>query len=215
MGKINEKLSAIQAEIRVTKNLHNSFGNYNYRNFESICEAAKPLMQKYKCSLTVSDEIVPAADRIYVKATATLTDAESGESVSVTAFAREAAQKKGMDEAQVTGSASSYARKYAASGLFLLDDNKDADTDEYQKAGNYQQVNQQSSQQVNQQVSEWRSKLEEFDRKGLLDSKMKQSLSAWLKNRDFVSLAKAEKFLLDKQNTEKGLSDAFDGKKSA
>lgn len=133
MGKINEKLGQIQSEIRVNKSLHNSFGNYNYRNFESICEAAKPLMQKYKCSLTASDEIVLVADRIYVKATATLTDAESGESVSVTAFAREAAQKKGMDESQITGSASSYARKYAASGLFLLDDNKDADTDEYRR----------------------------------------------------------------------------------
>lgn len=206
MGKINEKLSAIQAEIRVTKSLHNSFGNYNYRNFESICEAAKPLMQKYKCSLTVSDEIVPAADRIYVKATATLTDAESGESVSVTAFAREAAQKKGMDEAQVTGSASSYARKYAASGLFLLDDNKDVDPDEYQRAG---------SQQGDRQAGEWRAKFEEFGRKGLLTSKMKQSLSAWLRNKDFDSLAKAEKFLMDKQRTEEGLSDAFDGKKTA
>lgn len=204
MGKINEKLSAIQAEIRVTKNLHNSFGNYNYRNFESICEAAKPLMQKYKCSLTVSDEIVPATDRIYVKATATLTDAESGESVSVTAFAREPLQKKGMSEEQITGSASSYARKYAASGLFLLDDNKDADTDEYQKTSSYQQGD--------QQVEEWKSKFNRYDKEGLMDEKMRQSVSAWCARRNFDSLAKAEKFLLEKRKTEKGLSDAFDGK---
>lgn len=212
MGKINEKLSAIQSEIRVTKNLRNNFGNYNYRNFESICEAAKPLMQKYKCSLTVSDDIIPAADRIYVKATATLTDAESGESVSVTAFAREAAQKKGMDEAQITGSASSYARKYAASGLFLLDDNKDADTDEYQKISGYQQN---SRQQSNPQVEEWKNKFSEYDKEGLMDEKMRQQVAAWCGNRNFDSLAKAEKFLLEKRKTEKGLSDAFDGKQTA
>lgn len=130
MGKISEKLSAIQGEIRVNKSLYNSFGKYAYRNFESICEAAKPLMQKHKCSLTVSDEVVPVGSRIYIKATATLTDNESGESISSTAFAREPEARKGMSEEQITGSASSYARKYAASGLLLLDDNKDADTDE-------------------------------------------------------------------------------------
>lgn len=134
MGKISEKLSAIQGEIRVNKSLYNSFGEYAYRNFESICEAAKPLMQKYKCSLTVSDEVVPVGSRIYIKATTTLTDNESGESVSSTAFAREPEARKGMSEEQITGSASSYARKYAASGLLLLDDNKDADTNECQTA---------------------------------------------------------------------------------
>lgn len=136
MAKISEKLSSIQGEIRVNKNLYNSFGKYAYRNFESICEAAKPLMQKYKCSLTVSDEVATVGNRIYIKATATLTDNESGESVSSTAFAREPEQRKGMSEEQITGSASSYARKYAASGLLLLDDNKDADTNECQTSQN-------------------------------------------------------------------------------
>lgn len=133
MGKINEKLSLIQSEIKVNKGLYNSFGKYHYRNFESICEAAKPLMQKYKCSLAVSDDIVLVGDRVYVKATATLSDTETGESVSATAFAREPEDKKGMSSEQITGSASSYARKYAAGGLFLLDDNKDADTNEYKQ----------------------------------------------------------------------------------
>lgn len=133
MGKINEKLSMIQSEIKVNKGLYNSFGKYHYRNFESICEAAKPLMQKYKCSLAVSDDIVLVGDRVYVKATATLSDTETGESVSATAFAREPEDKKGMSSEQITGSASSYARKYAAGGLFLLDDNKDADTNEYKQ----------------------------------------------------------------------------------
>ena len=147
MGKISEKLSAIQGEIRVNKSLYNSFGKYAYRNFESICEAAKPLMQKYKCALTVSDEVVPVGGRIYIKATATLTDNESGESVSSTAFAREPEARKGMSEEQITGSASSYARKYAASGLLLLDDNKDADTNECQTAqGNAPKQNTQAQQ---------------------------------------------------------------------
>lgn len=150
MGKISEKLSAIQGEIRVNKSLYNSFGKYAYRNFESICEAAKPLMQKYKCSLTVSDEVVPVGSRIYIKATATLTDNESGESVSSTAFAREPEARKGMSEEQITGSASSYARKYAASGLLLLDDNKDADTNECQTAqGNAPKQSQQAQSQQN------------------------------------------------------------------
>lgn len=150
MGKISEKLSAIQGEIRVNKSLYNSFGKYAYRNFESICEAAKPLMQKYKCSLTVSDEVVPVGSRIYIRATATLTDNESGESVSSTAFAREPEARKGMSEEQITGSASSYARKYAASGLLLLDDNKDADTNECQTAqGNAPKQSQQAQSQQN------------------------------------------------------------------
>lgn len=150
MGKISEKLSAIQGEIRVNKSLYNSFGKYAYRNFESICEAAKPLMQKHKCSLTVSDEVVSVGSRIYIKATATLTDNESGESVSSTAFAREPEARKGMSEEQITGSASSYARKYAASGLLLLDDNKDADTNECQTAqGNAPKQSQQAQSQQN------------------------------------------------------------------
>lgn len=124
------KLMRIQTEVKAPKNLHNSFGNFNYRSAEAICEAVKPFLRKEECSLLLSDEIVEVGGRVYVRATATLYDNETGKSVSVSAMARECAEKKGMDESQITGSASSYARKYALNGLLLLDDTKDADTDE-------------------------------------------------------------------------------------
>ena len=126
-----ERVGAIQAELKAPKNLYNSFGKYKYRNAESICEAVKPLLMKYKCVLFLTDSVQVVGDRFYLKATATIRDMASDESVSVDALAREPISKKGMDESQITGTASSYARKYALNGLFLLDDTKDADTDEY------------------------------------------------------------------------------------
>ena len=125
------KLMEIQTKIKAPKNLYNSFGKYKYRNAEGICEAVKPYLAETKCMLTLSDEIIEVGGRVYVKATATLRDIETSESVSVSAMAREADEKKGMDESQITGTASSYARKYALNGLFLLDDTKDADSDEH------------------------------------------------------------------------------------
>ena len=130
---ITEKLMRIQTEIKAPKNLYNSFGKYHYRNAEGICEAVKPYLEKEKCALTLKDEIVEVGGRIYVKATATLVDSESNEVFEASAYAREALEKKGMDDSQITGTASSYARKYALNGLFLLDDTKDADTDEYKQ----------------------------------------------------------------------------------
>lgn len=127
-----KELVTIQSKLKAPKNLYNSFGKYNYRNFESICEAVKPLLAETGCSLIATDDVIQVGERYYIKATLTLTNA-SGESVSVSAMAREALDKKGMDDSQITGTASSYARKYAANGLFLLDDTKDADTDEYHK----------------------------------------------------------------------------------
>ena len=126
-----ERVGAIQSELKAPKNLYNSFGKYKYRNAESICEAVKPLLMKYKCVLFLTDSVQVVGDRFYLKATATIRDMASDESVSVDALAREPISKKGMDESQITGTASSYARKYALNGLFLLDDTKDADTDEY------------------------------------------------------------------------------------
>lgn len=125
-----KELNIIQTKLNAPKDKFNKFGNYAYRSAEGIMEALKPLLKETECSLTIADEIVVIADRIYVKATATLTN-PSGESVSTTAFAREEASKKGMDSAQVTGATSSYARKYALNGLFCIDDNKDPDTEEY------------------------------------------------------------------------------------
>ena len=121
-----KKLVKIQKELKAPKNQRNTFGKYNYRSCEDILEAVKPLANRENCVVTVSDEVVIVGDRIYVKATAMIKDAES-DSLSTTAFAREPEQQKGMNEAQITGSASSYARKYALNGLFAIDDTKDAD----------------------------------------------------------------------------------------
>ena len=126
-------LMAVQAELKAPKNQHNSFGKYDYRSAEDIIEAVKPLLKDNGLFLNMSDDIVLIGDRYYVKATVSVTDIVTGESVQTSALAREAAQKKGMDESQVTGTASSYARKYALNGLFAIDDTKDADTDQYKK----------------------------------------------------------------------------------
>ena len=125
--KTTNPMVIIQSKLNAPKNQWNNFGNYNYRSCEDILEALKPLLKETGCVLNISDEIQQVSDRIYVKATATLTTPD-GKAYQSSAFAREPLTKKGMDDAQVTGSASSYARKYALNGLFCIDDNKDADT---------------------------------------------------------------------------------------
>lgn len=124
------KLQKIQSELKAPKNQKNTFGGYKYRNLEDICEAVKPLLSKYNCSLILSDDVVMVGERTYLKATATLIDSETGEKTSNNGFAREDVAKKGMDLSQLTGACSSYARKYALNGLFCIDDTKDADADE-------------------------------------------------------------------------------------
>lgn len=123
-----ESLIKIQSELVAPKDLYNKFGNYNYRSAESILEAVKPLLSKYGAELTISDDVVSVGDRVYVKATVSITDGK--ETKVVTAFAREPVDRKGQDSSQITGATSSYARKYALNGLFLIDDSKDADTEE-------------------------------------------------------------------------------------
>lgn len=121
-------LLQIQAELKAPKSLTNKFGGYSYRSAEGIQEAVKPLLKKYGAVLTISDEIEEIGGRVYVKAIASLWDSETGEAIAgVQGFAREAENKKGMDDAQITGAASSYARKYALNGLFCIDDTKDPD----------------------------------------------------------------------------------------
>lgn len=129
-----EKLLAVQMELKAPKNQRNSFGGYNYRSCEDILEAVKPLCMKHECVLTISDDIIEIGGRVYVKAIATLTDIDGQTKIANTAFAREPAEKKGSDASQITGAASSYARKYALNGLFCIDDQKDADTNEYRNA---------------------------------------------------------------------------------
>jgi len=131
-----EALKKIQQELKAPKGNFNKFGNYKYRSCEDILEAVKPLLAKYDAQLTLADEIVNVGERYYVKATATISD--GGTQIATQAYARESEVKKGMDDSQITGTASSYARKYALNGLFLIDDTKDADTDEYHEQTNRQ-----------------------------------------------------------------------------
>ena len=130
---IKEKLMNIQQELKAPKGQKNSFGNYNYRSCEDILESVKPLLKKYDCILTISDELVNIGERYYIKATAILSDVKEDMQIFNVAYARESLEKKGMDDSQITGATSSYARKYALNGLFAIDDTKDADTDEYVK----------------------------------------------------------------------------------
>ena len=124
---VYEKLIAIQSELKAPKSQYNNFGKYAYRNCEDILESLKPLLKEYKSTIYISDEIVTVLERFYVKATVTFIDAETGEKIINTAYAREEEDKKGMDGSQVTGSSSSYARKYALNGMFAIDDTKDSD----------------------------------------------------------------------------------------
>lgn len=130
---IYEKLLTVQNELKAPKDKRNNFGGYNYRSCEGILEAVKPLLQAQGLMLTIKDEVVNIGDRYYVKATVLLDDISSNGEIAVTALAREEEAKKGMDASQITGTASSYARKYALNGLFLIDDTKDADTDEFHR----------------------------------------------------------------------------------
>ena len=122
---INQALVDIQSRLKAPKSQNNNFGHYRYRSAEDILEAVKPLLKENGCSMVISDDIVQIGNRIYVKSTVKLTNGT--DNVTTTAFAREEDTKKGMDASQVTGAASSYARKYALNGLFCIDDTKDAD----------------------------------------------------------------------------------------
>lgn len=130
---IYKKLLDIQSELKAPKGQYNSFGKYKYRSCEDILEAVKPICKKFDTALIMSDEIQNVGDRYYVEATTTLIDITDGSSLFNKASAREEETKKGMDASQITGTASSYARKYALNGLFCIDDTKDADTDEFKK----------------------------------------------------------------------------------
>ena len=141
---IEDKLLKIQLELKAPKGQYNSFSKFNYRSAEDILEAVKPLNDAQGLLLTLTDKPILVGDRYYIEATATLTDGD--DNIVINAYAREPLSKKGMDESQITGTASSYARKYALNGLYLIDDTKDADTDEYTH-----QNNQQAPQQNNQQ----------------------------------------------------------------
>lgn len=138
-----KEIIAIQSELKAPKSQFNKFGGYKYRKAEDILEAVKPLLNKQKCTLTITDDIVMVGNRIYVKATATIKN-EKGECETTTGWAREEETKKGMDGSQITGASSSYARKYALNGLFAIDDNADSDTT---NDGQHQEAQQQTQAQ--------------------------------------------------------------------
>lgn len=145
-----KELIAIQSELKAPKSQFNKFGGYKYRKAEDILEAVKPLLNKQKCTLTITDDIVMVGNRIYVKATATIKN-EKGEFETTTGWAREEETKKGMDGSQITGASSSYARKYALNGLFAIDDNTDSDTTndgQHQEAQQPTQTQQPTAQQT-------------------------------------------------------------------
>lgn len=127
MQKIYEKLAAIQAELHSPKSEYNQFGKYSYRTAEAILEAVKPFLKAQGCVLNCTDDLLLVGDRYYIKATAIITAVEDGSQVSTTAWAREEIDKKGMDQSQVTGASSSYARKYALNGLLAIDNTPDSD----------------------------------------------------------------------------------------
>lgn len=172
-------LSKMQTELNAPKNQRNTFGKYNYRSCEDILEGLKPLLSKYECSVVLSDDIKIIGDRIYVVATAMLRSVSEGGSIyelaKSTAYAREPLQQKGMNEAQITGSASSYARKYALNGLFAIDDNKDADTNEH-----HQNANNRPAAKVLSEEDK-RRKIDSYFKSGQLDSKVMDSYISDLK----------------------------------
>lgn len=128
MKNITQKLIKVQSELKAPKGQKNTFGNYNYRSAEDILEAVKPLLSEQGLLMTITDIIEQIGERYYIQAKVILTDGE--DTVEVTGYARESLNKKGMDDSQITGTASSYARKYAMNGLFLIDDTKDSDSNE-------------------------------------------------------------------------------------
>ena len=128
MKNITQKLMKVQSELKAPKGQHNDFGNYYYRSAEDILEAVKPLLTEQGLLMTITDIVEQIGERYYIKAKVTITDGE--DKVDVTGYARESLNKKGMDDSQITGTASSYARKYAMNGLFLIDDTKDSDSNE-------------------------------------------------------------------------------------
>ena len=150
--KLHEKLLAIQTKLKAPKGQYNSFGKYSYRSAEDILEAVKPLNAEQGVLLTITDEIKEIGGRVYVVATATVSDGM--DTLQVSAFAREPENKKGMDESQITGATSSYARKYALNGLYAIDDNKDADTNEHNQQQENAPKKQQKQQEQKQQAKE-------------------------------------------------------------
>ena len=172
---IHECLNHIQVNLKAPKNMHNSFGNYSYRNLEGILDALKPLLDQTGCIVTMTDSIELIGERYYVKSTITL-DGGDGQKISCDGWAREAEEKKGMDVSQISGSSSSYARKYAMNGLFAIDDVQDAD----------------SMDNRNNVTDEQKARYQELLNSGVYEGE-KQKINKWWKG--FTTTEQAEKAL--------------------
>ena len=179
--KLHEKLLAIQTKLKAPKGQYNSFGKYSYRSAEDILEAVKPLNAEQGVLLTITDEIKEVGGRIYVVATATVSDGT--DELKVSAFAREPENKKGMDESQITGATSSYARKYALNGLYAIDDNKDADTDEHKQ----QQENAPKKQQKQQA-----QKQQQQQEKGFTEQELHELVEKYVRNIEALGVDRAK-----------------------
>lgn len=176
--KLHEKLLAIQTKLKAPKGQYNSFGKYSYRSAEDILEAVKPLNAEQGVLLTITDEIKEIGGRVYVVATATVSDGT--DTLQVSAFAREPENKKGMDESQITGATSSYARKYALNGLYAIDDNKDADTDEHKQ----QQENAPKKQQAQKQQQQ--------QEKGFTEQELHELVEKYVRNIEALGVDRAK-----------------------
>lgn len=190
---IFQKLQNIQSRLKVEKKNYNSFGGYSYRSCEDILEAVKPLLVENNLALVMTDEVEAVGERYYIKATATLYDTENGTNIAAIAYAREALEKKKMDDAQVTGSSSSYARKYALNGLFAIDDAKDSDFLNKDESYTARQPRQQGRQNTSQGQQGGQNNILESTRR-----EISQALKAKnIQNRDFIN------WLIKNYNTDK------------
>jgi essential recombination function protein len=180
--KLHEKLLSIQTKLKAPKGQYNKFGNFNYRSAEDILEAVKPLNVEQGLLLTITDEIKEVGGRIYVVATATVSDGT--DELKVSAFAREPENKKGMDESQITGATSSYARKYALNGLYAIDDNKDADTDEHKQ--------QQENAPKKQPAQKQQQKQQQQQEKGFTEQELHELVEKYVRNIEALGVDRAK-----------------------
>ena len=190
--KLHEKLLAIQTKLKAPKGQYNSFGKYSYRSAEDILEAVKPLNAEQGVLLTITDEIKEIGGRVYVVATATVSDGT--DTLQVSAFAREPENKKGMDESQITGATSSYARKYALNGLYAIDDNKDADTDEHKQ--------QQDNAPKKQPAQKQQQKQQQQQEKGFTEQELHELVEKYVRNIEALGVdpAKLIEFVCNKHS---------------
>ena len=184
--KLHEKLLAIQTKLKAPKGQYNSFGKYSYRSAEDILEAVKPLNAEQGVLLTITDEIKEVGGRIYVVATATASDGT--DELKVSAFAREPENKKGMDDSQITGATSSYARKYALNGLYAIDDNKDADTDEHKQ----QQDNAPKKQQTQKQQTQKQQQKQQQQEQGFTEQELHELVEKYVRNIEALGVDRAK-----------------------